>query len=182
MTITNRKTRRVGSLVKERDLMRITRIVSTSVVAVALAATSGFVSASDQPAKVDSVKAAPVAPEKSVSAPAQPAKADSVKAVPAASEKSTSTAVQFATLGGVKAVPMASKELDAVKGLHVHFLDGNGGFHLAGDIKHENNWKNIGGNDGQPVAPSYNGLCVAQGVGVGGIIIPGPNAVANECP
>ena len=164
--------------------MRITRIVSTSVVAVALAATSGLVSASDQPAKVDSVKAAPVAPEKSV--PAQPAKADSVKAVPAASEKSseksTMAAVQFATLAGVKAVPMASKELDAVKGLHVHFLDGNGGFHLAGDVKHFNNWENIGGNDGQPVAPSYNGLCVAQGVGVGGIIIPGPNAVANECP
>jgi hypothetical protein len=165
---------------KERDLMRITRIVSTSVVAIALAATSGFVSASDQPAKVDSVKAAPVAPEKS--APAQPAKADSAKAVPAASEKSTSAAVQLATLGGVKAVPMASNELDAVKGLHVHFLDGNGGFHLAGDVKHMNNWENIGGNDGQPVAPSYYGLCVAQGVGVGGIIIPGPNAVANECP
>jgi len=173
---------------KERDLMRITRIVSASVVALALAATSGLVSASDQPAKADTVKVVPVAPEKSVSAPAQPAtpaqpvKAETVKAVPATSEKSVATAVQFATLGTVTATPMASKELDTVKGLHVHFLDGNGGFHLAGDVKHFNNWQNIGGNDGQPVAPSYNGLCVAQGVGVGGIIIPGPNAVANECP
>ena len=91
---------------------------------------------------------------------------------------------QFATLKGVKAVPMAAKELDAVKGLHVHFVTiKNGKLHLAGDVKHENNWSNLGGTDGELVAPSYNGLCVAHGNG--SIFIPtGPpgTPVTLQCP
>ena len=73
----------------------------------------------------------------------------------------------FATLKGVKAAPMSSSELDAVKGLHVHFITvKNGKLHLAGDVKTENNWSNAwGGTDGHEVAPSYHGLCVAHGNG-----------------
>ena len=93
----------------------------------------------------------------------------------------------FATLKGVKAAPMSSSELDAVKGLHVHFITiKNGKLHLAGDIKTENNWSNEwGGTDGHEVAPSYKGLCVAHGNG--GIFIPtGPPGsgapVTLQCP
>jgi hypothetical protein len=78
-------------------------------------------------------------------------------------------ATQFATLKGVKAVPMAAKELDAVKGMHVHFLNpgnntqyGEEGLHLAG-IHNFDNWSNLYG-DGF-VAPSYHGLCVARTTG-----------------
>lgn len=91
----------------------------------------------------------------------------------------------FATLKGVKAAPMSSSELDAVKGLHVHFITiKNGKLHLAGDIKTENNWSNEwGGTDGHDVAPSYKGLCVAHGNG--SIFIPtGPpgTPVTLQCP
>lgn len=91
----------------------------------------------------------------------------------------------FATLKGVKAAPMSSSELDAVKGLHVHFITvKNGKLHLAGDVKTHNNWSNEwGGTDGQPVAPSYHGLCVAHGNG--SIFIPtGPpgTPVTLQCP
>ena len=96
------------------------------------------------------------------------------KAVPTASvEKAAPT--QFAALKGVKAVPMAAKELDAVKGLHVHFLNpgnntqfGEEGLHLAG-IHNFDNWSNLYG-DGF-VAPSYHGLCVAAGNGHSAIFI-----------
>jgi hypothetical protein len=108
---------------------------------------------------------------------AQSAATPAAKDVAAPSAKTAAPAPVFATLKGVKAAPMASKELDAVKGLHVHFLDaGNGSLHLAGDVKTENNWENLGGSDGQPVAPSYHGLCIAAGLsgpGAGGISIPG---------
>jgi hypothetical protein len=118
----------------------------------------------------------------STSLSAQSAVAPAAKAVPAASEKIASTPV-FATLKGVKAVPMESRELHAVKGLHVHFLDAGGQTvlpHLAGDIKTENNWENLGGSDGHIVAQSYNGLCIAAGISAtGGISIPG---AAVQCP
>ena len=99
------------------------------------------------------------------------------KAVPTSNGKSDqSTTVQkpsptqFATLKGVKVVPMAAKELDAVKGLHVHFLNpgnntqffGEEGLHLAG-INNTDHWKNLY-NDGF-VANSYHGLCQARGNG-----------------
>jgi hypothetical protein len=101
------------------------------------------------------------------------AKADDAKA-PVATAK-------FNTLKDVKAVPMTSGELDTVKGLHVHFLDAGGGkLHLAGDVKHMNNWKNLGGTDGMPVAPSYKGLCVSHAKG--GIFIPTIGPITTECP
>jgi hypothetical protein len=88
---------------------------------------------------------------------------------------------QFATLKGVNTVPMAPSELNAVKGTHVHFLDAGGGkLHLAGDVKTQNNWKNLGGTDGVAVAPSYRGLCVAHASG--GIFIPTRGAITTECP
>lgn len=87
---------------------------------------------------------------------------------------------QLATLAGVEAVPMTPAELEDVRGLHVHFLDAHGGFHLAGDVKTRNNWKNIGGTDEMPVAPSYKGLCVAHAVG--GIFIPTNGPITTECP
>lgn len=94
-----------------------------------------------------------------------------------AAQKAAPTPAAFATLKGVKAVPMAAAELDSIKGMHVHFLDAGGGeLHLAGDIKTENNWENLGGTDPAPVAPSYHGLCVAAGYSgpsAGAISIPG---------
>lgn len=88
---------------------------------------------------------------------------------------------QLATLRALKAVPMKPAELDAVKGMHVHFLTPNGKLHLAGDVKTENNWSNIGGTDGVAVAPSYNGLCVAHGSP--GVFIPtGPLPITSQCP
>jgi hypothetical protein len=96
-----------------------------------------------------------------------------------------SVPAKFAALKGVTAAPMSSTELKAVKGQHVHFITiKNGKLHLAGDIKTENNWSNEwGGTDGQPVAPSYKGLCVAHGNG--SIFIPtGPpgTPVTLQCP
>ena len=102
----------------------------------------------------------------------------------AATDQKASTA-KFTALKGVKAAPMSSKELDAVKGQHVHFVTiSNGKLHLAGDVKTENNWSNEwGGTDGHAVAPSYKGLCVAHGNG--SIFIPtGPpgTPVTLQCP
>jgi len=87
---------------------------------------------------------------------------------------------QFKSLDKIVAVPMSPADLSSVRGAHVHFLDaGSGTLHFAGSF-HDgdgdgvpDNWANLGGSDGQPVAPSYHGLCVAQTVGVGGISIPG---------
>ena len=109
---------------------------------------------------------------------AVPAKDNTTSAV-------TASTTQFAALKGVKAVALSSSELKAVKGQHVHFITiKNGKLHLAGDIKTENNWSNEwGGSDGNPVAPSYHGLCVAHGNG--GIFIPtGPpgTPVTLQCP
>lgn len=98
---------------------------------------------------------------------------------------SVAAADDFATLKGIKATPMQASELNAVKGMHVHFLDANGGFHLAGNPENNGvgtgNWYLNGSPDGQPVAPSYHGLCVA-----GPISIPpvGPGGVPtdSQCP
>ena len=106
----------------------------------------------------------------------------------AAVSSKTVPATQFSALKSVKATPMTSRELDAVKGQHVHFITlSNGKLHLAGDIKTENNWSNEwGGSDGNPVAPSYHGLCVAHGNGQ--IFIPTslpgqpPTPVTLQCP
>jgi hypothetical protein len=93
-----------------------------------------------------------------------------------------SSSLRFATLGGVEAVPMAPAELDAVKGLHIHFLDANGGFHLAGNPENEGigtgNWYLNGSPDGQPVHPSYHGLCVAGPI----TIPPVPPNFLSQCP
>lgn len=90
------------------------------------------------------------------------------------------SADELATLKGVKATPMTVSELAEVKGMHVHFLDANGGFHLAGNPENKGigtgNWYLNGSPDGSPVAPSYHGLCVA-----GPIVIPtGPSP--SQCP
>ena len=105
------------------------------------------------------------------------------KANKAATAKPAAQTSMFSTLKNVNATPMSTSELQAVKGLHVHFLDAGGGkLHLAGDVKHMNNWQNLGGSDGMPVAPSYHGLCIAAGISgaaPGSIAIPGGMA---ECP
>jgi hypothetical protein len=137
--------------------MRITRLAAGAAVIIGLTATLGSDSAFGQSAKADDLK--PVAA--TANSPVAPAK--------------------FATLKDVQVVPMTSRELDIVKGLHVHFLDaGKGKLHLAGDVKHMNNWKNIGGTDGLPVAPSYKGLCVSHAKG--GIFIPTMGPITTECP
>ena len=137
--------------------MRMATLISASVVAIALTATIGPVYAAGEPS------------------------VETAKTASAVQAKASTGTIQFATLKGLKATPMASSELDAVKGMHVHFLDAGGGkLHLAGDIKTENNWQNLGGTDGNPVAPSYHGLCVAHASG--GIFIPTMGPITTECP
>lgn len=140
--------------------MSAMRLVSASLTAVVLAATPVLLSASDN---AEATKAVRAVQTSAVKAPAS----------------------GFSALKGVKATPMAARELDGVKGLHVHFVTiSNGKLHLAGDVKTENNWSNAwGGSDGNPVAPSYHGLCVAHGNG--SIFIPtGPpgTPVTLQCP
>jgi hypothetical protein len=141
--------------------MSAVRLVSASLAALALATAPAVLSASDNAVQSKDGKA--------------------IQSVSVEQVSSTT----FATLKGVKAAPMSSSELDAVKGLHVHFITvKNGKLHLAGDVKTENNWSNEwGGTDDQPVAPSYKGLCVAHGNG--SIFIPtGPpgTPVTLQCP
>ena len=138
--------------------MSAVRFVSASLTAALLAAAPAMLSASD-----DAV--ASQDPKTTLSAPSQ-----------------------FAALKDIKASPMSSTELKAVKGQHVHFITvKNGKLHLAGDVKTENNWSNDwGGTDGEAVAPSYHGLCVAHGNG--SIFIPTsppgapPTPVTLQCP
>ena len=142
--------------------MRRIRLATALVVSTAFAITLGSMSASAQSGSQDKVTPAPSAPPQSIVAPAPSMTVEAARP----------TTVGFGTLAGVAAIPMKSQELNAVKGLHVHFLDAGGGkLHLAGDIKTENNWQNLGGSDGKPVAMSYNGLCRA--IGPSGISIPG---------
>lgn len=87
---------------------------------------------------------------------------------------------EFETLKNLKPVEMTAEELGEVKGMHIHFLDANGGFHIAGNPGNKGigtgNWYLNGSPDGLPVHPSYHGLCVA-----GPIAIPtGPNP--SQCP
>ena len=103
----------------------------------------------------------------------------------AVKDQKVSTA-KFTVLKSVQAEPMSSNELKTVKGQHVHFLTlSNGKIHFAGN-PFEHNWENLGGTDGQPVAPSYKGLCVAHGNG--SIFIPTnlpgtpPTPVTLQCP
>ena len=135
--------------------MSIVRSVSGAVAAVALAIAPAILSASD---RADAPKNEP-------------------KVVRAAAPSG-----QFTTLKGVKAVLLTPREMDSVKGQHVHFITlSNGKLHLAGDIKTENNWSNEwGGTDGVPVAPSYHGLCKAHGNG--SIFIPTRGAITTQCP
>jgi hypothetical protein len=135
--------------------MSAARFVSASLTAALLAAAPVMLSASDTPLTARDTKAA---------------------------QNATS---QLTALKGIKAAPMTSTELQAVKGQHVHFVTvKNGKLHLAGDVKTENNWSNEwGGTDGNAVAPSYHGLCVAHGNG--SIFIPtGPpgTPVTLQCP
>ena len=96
-----------------------------------------------------------------------------------------SAADKFATLDGVKAVPMSSGELDAVKGMHIHFkvtTTGAGVINpttpdaadpLRGSNFHVNNNEvNLDGPDptADGIGPGYNGLVTACG---GVISIPG---------
>lgn len=134
------------------------RKFASAVIAVALAIAPALLSASDQPS--------------------QPTKA--AKAAPNVSAQTTSTS-QFATLKGMKPVPMTPREMVAVKGQHVHFLDANGGFHLAGNPENQGvgtgNWFDNGSPDGGLVAPSYHGLCKA-----GPIVIPVRGGALSQCP
>jgi len=115
-------------------------------------------------------------------APVTLSASDSASAV---KDQKVSTA-KFTALKGVKAAPMSSSELKTVKGQHVHFLTlSNGKIHFAGN-PFEHNWSNLGGTDGQDVAPSYKGLCIAHGNG--SIFIPTnlpgtpPTPVTLQCP
>lgn len=89
---------------------------------------------------------------------------------------SVSAADQFTTLGGITAAPMSSSEMNSVKGMHRHFRNPANKKTLVAGNTFEHNWFLNGSPDGQLVAPSYRGLCVA-----GPISIPtGPNP--SQCP
>ena len=109
-----------------------------------------------------------------------------------AADDESASAADFRILAGIKAAAMTADELGTVKGMHVHFLDPNGGFHLAGNPGNRGigigNWYNNGSEEaeaGNLVAPSYHGLCVAAGT-PSGISIPnfGPGGVPTlpQCP
>ena len=77
---------------------------------------------------------------------------------------SVSAANQFATLDGVTANPMSSGELDAVKGMHRHFLDASGGASggahvILGKFGNPKKTLDNGSPDGGLVIQGYNGLC-----------------------
>jgi len=140
--------------------MRIVRLASAAITAIALAASIGTVSAAGQSAKDEGVKASPKAVSKSVPASGQ-----------------------FATLRGVKAVPMSSSELDAVKGLHIHFVtpsqnDQNFGVTGLQLVNRNNldNWVDLG--NGEIVGPGYHGLCGAA-LNSPKMFIPGQNPVTG---
>src|SRR5687767_6981847 len=118
-----------------------------------------------------------------VSASAGPAAAvDTGKPVAGAAVKSAAASTGFATLKNVKAVPMASGELEAVKGLHIHFVIGSPGTcpgpscdpvipsapadaapPLEGIIREVNHRENNLGK-GQAIpgsGPGYSGMCGA---------------------
>jgi len=130
--------------------MRRTTLVSALVVAIALAATMSTVSASDQPAKADVANASAKASEPS------------------------NTPSQFSTLKGVKVVPMASKELESVKGLHIHFATPS--LPQTG-LLFVNQQENNLGNGQAPLpgsGPGYSGLCGAA-LNSPALFIPGQN-------
>ncbi len=144
--------------------MRVTTLVSTSI-AIAFVATIGSVSASGQSA--NGVKAVPTAIGE-LTAPSS-----LTGAAPAASGDSVFGSDQFATLAGVKAVPMASRELDAVKGLHIHFVT-PGGFHLVNHLEN-----NLGKGQALPGSgPGYSGLCGAA-LNSPALSIPGQNTTTG---
>lgn len=103
----------------------------------------------------------------------------------AATIGSVSAADQFATLDGISPVAMSSGEMDAVKGLHIHFQVTTSGAGLINpdtptaadplrgtNFRVNNNEVNLNGPDpsGDGIGPGYNGLVRACG---GVISIPG---------
>lgn len=138
--------------------MRITRLVSASVAAFAVAVTLGSASASGQSQRPDGT-----ATPKAAAAPVsfdQSAALTGVAAAPKASGESVFTSARFATLAGVTAVPMSARELDTVKGQHIHFFV-NGELRLVNPT--EQRLVDLG--TGVLVGPGYNGICVASSLG-----------------
>ena len=79
---------------------------------------------------------------------------------------SVSASAQSATLDGVTAVPMASGELDAVKGLHIHFFTPSG-IHRVNSNNVDHYFDNDGNPNNPKVGPGYHGLCRASAVSKG---------------
>lgn len=153
--------------------MFVSRLIPVSAVAVVAAISLGSVSLSGQSATREEVATAAVS-------------SDAAARVQSAPSVSKPTALT--TMARIKAAPMTSSELNAVKGLHVHFVVpgsqndqyGPTGLHLAGNL-FEHNWENLGGTDPAPVAPSYHGLCKAQKT-PSPIFIPFNPAIGTQCP
>ena len=99
--------------------------------------------------------------------------------------KATPPSGTLATLNGIKAVPMAARELDAVKGLHIHFTtpSQNAGHpQVAPDtgwhfVNHTEN--NLGNGQAKPTSgPGYSGLCGAA-LNSPALTIPGQNTTTG---
>lgn len=133
-------------------------------IAIALGFTAGSVTVYGQSPAPDGVKT-------TVTTPA-----------PAKTEPPSGT---FATLNGVKAVPMAPRELDAVKGMHIHFatpgqnsghphVEPFTGWHF---VNHTEN--NLGNGNAKPGSgPGYSGLCGAA-LNSPALVIPGQNTTTG---
>ncbi|HET9361933.1 MAG TPA: hypothetical protein VFO58_19405 [Vicinamibacterales bacterium] len=101
------------------------------------------------------------------------------------SPSNESTPARFATLARVKAVPMSSSELDAVKGMHIHFttpsqnaghphVEPFTGWHF---VNHQEN--NLGNGNAPDISgPGYSGLCGAA-LNSPALAIPGQNPVTG---
>lgn len=103
----------------------------------------------------------------SVSASGQPAKAS----------EPSNTPSQFSTLKDVKAVPMASKELESVKGLHIHFATPS--LPQTGLLFVNQRENNLGNGQALPGSgPGYSGLCGAA-LKSPTLFIPGQNTTTG---
>jgi hypothetical protein len=140
--------------------MRLKALVAALSVAVGVAFTAGSVAVSAQAGSSDRDKAD--------------------------AQKSVSTPSRLATLDGVKAVRMDPRDMEAVKGLHIHFTtpSQNDGHPLVDDatgwhfVNHREN--NLGNGQALSISgPGYSGLCGAALVS-GAITIPGQDTTTGS--
>lgn len=104
-------------------------------------------------------------------------------------KQAATNVTKLLTLGNAKAVPMSSSQMQAVKGLHIHFTtpsQNTGHPHEGPQLPgwHQVNHHTHGGPPGSPSGPGYHGLCGAA-LNSPALAIPGQNTstgVGGGCP